>query len=80
MESSLTWLSMLLAASMTEHCFPDNPLDDRVSFFQHKVLTSMSMKVTVKTRANLVRSDLEKRVEELDARHPGSILVQELQS
>ena len=71
---------MLLAASMTEHCFPDNPLDDRVSFFQHKVLTSMSMKVTVKTRANLVRSDLEKRVEELDARHPGSILVQELQS
>ena len=68
---------MLLAASMTEHCFPDNPLDDRVSFFQHKVLTSMSMKVTVKTRANLVRSDLEKRVEELDARHPGSILVQE---
>jgi len=77
MESSLTWLSMLLAASMTEHCFPDNPLDDRVSFFQHKVLTSMSM---VKTRANLVRSDLEKRVEDLDARHPGSILVQELQS
>ncbi len=69
---------MLLAASMTEHCFPDNPLDDRVSFFQHKVLTSMSM--MVKTRANLVRSDLEKRVEELDARHPGSILVQELQS
>ena len=68
---------MLLAASMTEHCFPDNPLDDRVSFFQHKVLTSMSM---VKTRANLVRSDLEKRVEDLDARHPGSILVQELQS
>ena len=65
---------------MTEHCFPDNPLDDRVSFFQHKVLTSMSMKVTVKTHANLVRSDLEKRVEELDARHPGSILVQELQS
>ena len=65
---------------MTEHCFPDNPLDDRVSFFQHKVLTSMSMKVTVKTFANLARSDLEKRVEELDARHPGSILVQELQS
>ena len=58
--------------------FPDNPLDDRVSLFEHKTLASL--KVTVEARANLVRSDLKKRAEDLDARHPGSTFVQELAS
>ena len=58
--------------------FPDNPLDDRVSLFEHKTLASLM--VTVEARANLVRSDLKKRAEDLDARHPGSTFVQELAS
>ena len=37
--------------------FPDNPLDDRVSLFEHKTLASLM--VTVEARANLVRSDLK---------------------
>ena len=46
--------------------------------FEHKTLASL--KVTVEARANLVRSDLKKRAEDLDARHPGSTVVQELAS
>lgn len=38
------------------------------------------MKVTVEARANYVRSDLKKRAEELDARHPGSTFAQQLAS
>ena len=58
--------------------FPDNSLDDRVSLFEHKTLACL--KVTVEARANLVRNDLKKRAEDLDARHPGSTFVQELAS
>lgn len=59
--------------------YPDNPLlDDRVSLFEHKTLASL--KVSVEARANLVRSDLKKRAEDLDARHPGSTFAQELAS
>ena len=39
-----------------------------------------SLKVTVEARANLVRSDLKKRAEDLDARYPGYTFVQELSS
>ena len=49
-----------------------------MSLFEHKTLASL--KVTVEARANLVRSDLKKRAEDLDARHPGSTFVQELAS
>ena len=37
--------------------FPDNPVDDRMSLFEHKAL--VSMEVTVETRVDLVRSDLK---------------------
>ena len=73
-ESSLIWLSMHVAASMKKL----SRLDDRVSLFEHKTLASL--KVTVEARANLVRSDLNKRAEDLNARHPGSTFVQELAS
>ena len=43
--------------------FPDNPLDDRVSLFEHKTLASL--KVTVESRAKAVQSYLKKRVEDL---------------
>ena len=36
--------------------FPDNPLDDSVSLFEHKTLASL--KVTVESRAKAVQSDL----------------------
>jgi hypothetical protein len=45
-----------------------NPLDDRVSLFEYKTLASL--KVSEEARANLVRSDLKKRAEDLDARLP----------
>ena len=49
-----------------------------MSLFEHKTLASL--KVSVEARANLVRSDLKKRAEDLDARHPGSTFAQELAS
>ncbi len=45
------------------------------------IMTSVaSLKVSVEARANLVLSDLKKRAEDLDARHPGSTFAQELAS
>ena len=76
-ESSLIWLSMHVAASTAKFSQTTLwPLDYRVNHYEHKTLASL--KVTVEARANLVRSDLKKRAEDLDARHPGSTFVQEL--
>jgi hypothetical protein len=58
--------------------FPDNPFDDRVSLFEHKIL--VSLKVTVEARANFVQNDLKKRAEKVNAHHPGSNFAQELAS
>ena len=49
-----------------------------MSLFEHKTLASL--KVTVESRAKAVQSDLKKRAEDLDARHPGSNFVQDLVS
>jgi len=55
---------------------PDNPVENRVSLFEHKTLASL--KDTIESRAKAVQSDIKKRAEDLDARQPGSTLVQEL--
>ena len=47
-----------------------------MSLFEHKTLASL--KDTVESRAKAVQSNLKKRAEDLDARHPGSTIVQEL--
>ena len=43
--------------------YPDNPLDDRVSLFEHKTLASL--KASVEARANLVRRVISKSVQRI---------------
>ncbi len=45
-----------------------------IEYYSISPLHFASLKVSVEARANLVRSDLKKRAEDLDARHPGLLL------
>ena len=57
--------------------FPtSNPLVGCKTFVEHKTLASLL--VSVRARAQKVRTDIHKRAEELDSRHPGSAFAQEL--
>jgi hypothetical protein len=57
--------------------FPDpNPLVGCKILFEHKTLASLL--ISVPARAKKVLTDIKKRAEELDVRHPGSTFVHEL--
>jgi hypothetical protein len=57
--------------------FPDpNPLVGCKNLFEHKTLASLL--ISAQARARKVLTDIKKRAEELDARHPGSTFVHEL--
>jgi len=55
-----------------------NPLVGRKTLVEHKTLASLLL--SVRARAKKVQTDIQKRAEELDSRHPGSTFAQELQA
>ena len=55
---------------------PPNPLVGCKSLVEHKTLASLL--ISVRARAAKVCTDIKKRAEELDLRHPGSTFVHEL--
>ena len=59
--------------------FPtSNPLVGCKTLVEHKTLASLL--VSVQARAKKVQTDIQKRAEELDSRHPGSTFAQELRA
>jgi hypothetical protein len=59
--------------------FPSpNPLVGRKTLVEHKTLASLL--ISVQARAKKVHTDIQNRAKELDARHPGSTFVQDLDS
>ena len=59
--------------------FPtSNPLVGCKTLVEHKTLASLL--VSVQARVKKVQTDIQKRAEELDSRHPGSTFAQELRA